>query len=282
MELIIPTRGRVGKQVTFNSLPPKWQDKVVFVVSPEEKDAFERYGRPILVCEKVGVPAARQLAVDTYPQSCLFFLDDDLRFSQRCKGWEFGVKTKLDKMTFEDMGHALDVMEEELQEFAAVGFDARGGNNNRPYLKKRIVYRMMRAFGVDCGVLNEERIRFDVFPYWEDFHVTLELLKKGYANSVSMDFCADGVTNTAGGCSLYRNLDDLRTTRDAFIAMHSPFAVSNEKPAESWGGGMGGAGATVPDMRIFWRKAYAAGLASMGLHGGNNVEPDSAVDEETE
>jgi hypothetical protein len=116
----------------------------------------------------------------------------------------------------------------------------------------------MRAFGVDRRVLAKEKIRFDKYLFWEDFHVALSLLKKGYENIVTTDYCNDAATNTSGGCSLYRSLDKLAAVRKDFLQEHAPFAVAVDKTAKSWGGGMGGVGATVPDLKIYWQKAAAS------------------------
>jgi len=47
--IIIPTLGRMDKQVTYNNLPKKYQDKVTFVVQAHEfEEMRERYGSAVI------------------------------------------------------------------------------------------------------------------------------------------------------------------------------------------------------------------------------------------
>jgi hypothetical protein len=116
---------------------------------------------------------------------------------------------------------------------------------------------MMRSFGVDCNVLLEEEITFDKYLYWEDFHVTLSLLTRGYPNLLSVVYCSDGVTNEEGGVSLYRNHDDLVRVRAAFLEEWGQWAQANDrKSAKNW---KGTDAAFVPDLKIAWRKAAEYG-----------------------
>lgn len=265
MKVYIPTKGRatVAQQKSLAALPDKWRQRTTLVICPEEEATFRRIlpGTELLVCEKKGVPAARQAALEHSDDPIVCMLDDDLRFVRRMDDWSFPDNTKMMQCTPEDRGFAMDWMEDAMRIYAAAGLGARGNNNGIPDHPNREASRMMRAFAVDRTVLEDLDIRFDKYLYWEDFHVTLCLLKAGYPNLISLHFCCDGVTNTAGGVSLYRNYETLRETRDAFLEEHAPFAEANDsKSAASW---LGWDGDTVPDLRINWRKAFAYGLSQL-------------------
>ncbi len=256
MKIYIPTYGRATRQTTFKNLPKRWQERTWFVIRKEEEHMFN-FPR-LLVCDTPGVPAARQAVIDKTDSQHVWMFDDDLVFSQRCKGWVHDRTAFLDAMSKDETGIALDELEHQLENnYAAVGMDARGGNNRRKERHGKEATRMMRAFGIDKNVLTNNNIRFDAFDFWEDFHVTLCLLKLGIPNWISMQYCNGGATNSKGGVSTYRTVERLSEVRADFVAEHSPFVVARDKKAKSWGGGFGNI--VIPDVTVYWKKAYEFG-----------------------
>lgn len=265
MLIVIPTYGRVNNQKTYNAFPDKWKKKTWFVVRPEEADAVRRINKNVIVCSKVGVPAARQAALEALgTKKCVAFFDDDLQFSMRGSDWEHGTNTKLYPMKPQDVGDAMLWMQQKLVKHAMVGLDSRGGNNNRPDPLERMDYRIMRAFAVNQNVLRKHNVAFDKYKYWEDFHVTLCLLKLGYHNIVSMTYTVNGLTNSKGGCSSYRNIPEMIKEQKRFIKEHTPFAVPVDKNIKSWTGEFAKQNETAPDLKMYWRKAIAHGVEKHG------------------
>ena len=257
MQIYIPTLGRVGKQRTFESLPPEWQKRTWYVIHKRERKDYLWHPRRVIV-NKIGVCHFRQAALNHTTRrgfSKMFMFDDDLGFSIRADDWS-QKKPKMLAATPKDIGAALEIAEKRLDGYAAVGFDARFGNNRRPKADWHNVCRMMYAFGIDVDLFDELEIRFDKFFFWEDFHVTLELLKRGYPNSIYLNCCVGSPTNAKGGVSLYRTPEKLRAVRDEFVKHHAPFVVPVDKTSKSWGGDIGD---TVPDVRIGWQKAFKYG-----------------------
>lgn len=275
LPIVIPSKGRTDlkKQLTWRKLHVSQYKDVCFVVPSEEQAFFlqltEGTHATVLTCDRPGVPAARQHAVDVlHPAgySFLCFLDDDLRFMHRPDDWtpEF---PQLPQNSFGDMLKAFKWMEDNLRTYAAVGLGARGGNHGiiqEQYRYCKEAYRMMRAFAVDLDVLDEEGIRFDRFDYWEDFDVTLQLLKRGYPNLISTQWLCDGLTNEPGGVSLYRDVDSLRKTRDEFVAEHAPYAKAVDKEDRYW---KGWENKKIPDVRVQWKKCYLDALERMDSDG---------------
>lgn len=262
MPLYIPTLGRVAKQKTYRLLPDTWKSRVTFVVHAREADAFLKtwqFGEDrIVVVDKVGAPHARKTAIDDAARRGfhkIFMLDDDLRFCYRPDDWQYKIKDYCGDMTPEVLDKALCTMELCLNHYVHCGFGARAGNQAKPQLHVDFNGRLMRSFGVRVDVLKEKGIDIAKYPYWEDFHVVLSLLRRGYPNYVSLDYTTDGYTNTEGGCSLYRDEPTLRATRIDFLAEHGKFAKKNDKPAKTWGQGFANA-ETAPDMIIQWKKAF--------------------------
>lgn len=263
MLIYIPTYGRSGKQITLRALPDRALKRVVMVVRPEEAKAFP--GFETLVCAKPGVPAARQAALDHANKHIIekaFFFDDDLRFARRPRGWNIEKgNVKLEKATCGDIEKALNTTEGMVsRELPMVGWDARGGNDRRPEHPFKPFCRVMRAFCVHVPTLRHYGIRFDRFPFWEDFHVALSLIEAGKTIGNLMTMTNDGVTNSKGGVSTYRNVEALRKCREEFCKRH-PFAKPVEKTPKSWDVG----GATVPDLVIYWQKAAKAAEKAWSL-----------------
>ena len=262
MPIFIPTKGRTNDQKTFGWLPEEVRKYVVFVICPEEEEFFKEHypEQRILVVEKSGVPAARQAVVDRCIEKSIpyaAFFDDDLRFCVRRDDWEYKTGRLL---AAADVPGAIlasfQWMRARIEDYAIAGLAGRGNNQGIADRWERVNSRQMRSFAVDVQVLAEEKIRFDKYLYWEDFHVTLSLLKRGYPNILSLNHVCDGQTNRDGGVSLYRNRDDLVRVREEFLAEHAPFAVANDqKSAAGWANTDD---ATMPDVKIFWRRSFCA------------------------
>ena len=255
MHLYIPTYKRPFNQRTYDFLEKSWQGRVTFVVHPSEMNHF--IGKDFVVCDKVGAPEFRERAVldaMTKERWTIFMFDDDLRFSMRTPDWTF-ENPKLVPMNPEDLSAALCEVEQVLDsgKYALVGFAPRGFNNGERCHPTRENTRIMRAFGVNVAVLLEENIVFNKYPYWEDFHVTLSLLTRGYANLVFTKFCNDGVTNAKGGVSEYRTRETLIETRKDFLKEWGDYVVPVEKGSVGWGKTDE---VTMPDLKIDWAKAW--------------------------
>lgn len=255
MNIYIPTYGRKGKQKTFNRMTPKLKAKTFFVIRPEEYDWYKRHTNPPVVCEKVGVPAARQAAFDHCQEDKLWFFDDDLNFSYRPENWSMD-NFHLKPLSPEGLEIALDMLEKQLDEYAIVGMDERAMNQGKPQRFFKEAGRIMRAFGIRKDIVLEEGLRFDKYLFWEDFHIALSLYKKGYKAYLSLVYLNNGTTNTQGGVSSYRDFEKLKAERDRFLQEHSPFAVPVDKRPESWQGIS--EWPFVPDVKVYWKKALIA------------------------
>lgn len=259
MLIYIPTAGRVDNQITFKSLPKRYQKRVVFVTLPQETKAMTaRYGSSCLAVlpqKGKGVAAARQTAVDHQDGfDHLCFLDDDLRFSVRVKDWDYETNNRALKMDPSDIEAGLRWLQHTLESGVVCAcLGARGANNG---IRKRWVnenYRVMRSFGVSRSALEQVNVRFDDFYYWEDFHVALTLLEQGHKNVVSTNWLTDGVTNSKGG--VVRNLNLLWREAQRFVSLH-PTATIVEKKFKH--GARSEAQVTFPDLRIAWKKTLPA------------------------
>lgn len=257
MQIFIPTAGRVGNQKTLQWLLDAGLESRTWLVVPGEEAKSHDHPN-VLVCRKKGVAAARQHAVESSSSDLVFFFDDDLHFDARRPE----EKNHFRRATPKDLAVALGFCEYLMRTgFAAAGIRTRHQANTRHEVNYDIHTRMMRAFGVRRDVLREHGIQFDRFLYWEDFHVTLSLLRLGYATPNILHVIHDaGQGNADGGVSRYRNTETLRAEQAKFVKHHSPFAVPIEKEV-NWKGMQG---IKVPDLRVHWKKAYEEGVKANG------------------
>ena len=262
--IYIPTFGRArpNLQRTYESLPGVLQEKTVFVVRPEEKKIWHR--TPHVVCAIPGVPAARHAAMEhakSHRFDIAVMLDDDLKFSMRTAEWtpdkpqwcNAAPEEVLNSIIW--MVHAVDGFLHHGQTPPLAARGPRGGNNSAGMGSCQWNVRIMRSFAIHVGTYFHHKLRFDEFPFWEDFHIALELLTRGYPNVVSNVYLTDGVTNSPGGVSSYRNIDHMNACQRQFVERWSRFVTPVHKPTR-WPG-MGDV--LVPDLRIQWKKAYVHG-----------------------
>lgn len=261
MLIYIPTLGRPQRQITFNTLPRRFQRRVMFVVRREEEpEMIKRYGhlcRGVLVQEGKGVAAARQTAFDNDDGfDCLAFLDDDLRFSVRVKNWDYEKNNRALKMSEFDIEAGLLWLQHKVdtEQVACAGLGARGGNNGIRKRWENENYRIMRSFAVRRDVMEQHNIQFDSFYYWEDFHVALSLLELGHKNVVSVNWLTDGITNATGG--VVRNIPKMWDDARRFVKLHTAAQIV-EKTFKH--GDRKEADVVYPDLRVAWKKAFNSG-----------------------
>jgi len=255
MNIYIPTYGRIGKQKTFNAMTKTLREKTFFVIRPEEYDWYKRHSNPPIIVDKIGVPAARQAAIEHCQDNKLWFFDDDLNFSYRPENWSLENYT-LYQMDAKKLEEALKFLEEQLDQFAIVAMDERAMNQGKPQRYYKEAGRVMRSFGIRKDIIIEENLRFDKYLFWEDFHIALSLFKKGYKGYISLVYLNNGTTNVKGGVSSYRNFEILKNEREKFLQEHAPFATPVNKYPKSWQGIENWA--YVPDVKIYWKKALEA------------------------
>jgi hypothetical protein len=86
----------------------------------------------------------------------------------------------------------------------------------------------------------------------EDFDVTLQLLRLGYANIVLAQWVHNQRgSGASGGCSTYRTMDMQAKAAKGLAKLHAPFVnVVYKQTSHAWGG------QARQDVVIAWKKAY--------------------------
>jgi hypothetical protein len=274
MNLYIMTRGRIGAQRTYDSIPYSWRDRTYLVVPEEEMGLHftlggdDDLGKAI---PTIAVPAY----VDNYSKKmkyiiedgmrdeneCCCILDDDLIFSHQIpKGLnpdgtvKMGLKT-LEGADTERLLTLFGYMELLLEDTALVGVHPRqmGHLQKPPYNENGKVICIQGINRRLVGTIPD----IDRFPILADVVLNATLLERGQGNKIMTTWFHDwGSCNAPGGCSLYRTPEMQAEACYWLEERFGPYIKAVEKEAkDGWLGGKR------VDFRGQWKALYKAGAA---------------------
>lgn len=248
MRILIHTYGRAHKQITWRYLPKSIQNKTTLVIQDREKHLYPDYPTLVLPPEYTRLAPTRQWLVDNLQAKSMCIIDDDLSFAVRSSN----DRKKFIQPSNEDVENMFSQLQACIEYgYALAGISAREGAN---YLTDTFLWntRQMRIHAINLDIFRKENIRFDEIEVMEDFHITLQCLRKGYSNIV----CNEWVTNQAGsnaegGCAHYRTAEVQMIAVHKLAALHPNFvSVVKKKTKVSWGG------KERYDVRIQWKQAF--------------------------
>lgn len=251
--IYIMTYGRVNRQITYDNLPKRWQDRCKFVVQDRELREHTELGRQCLLLPPLITtigPSRRYLiryVERINNESMVLMLDDDLVFSARRED----EPTKFRPMVDQDYDDMFDSIKQELIRTAHVSVSHREGAN-RNTDEKVHNSRYMRVLGYRTDWLRHHKIDHCRLPVMEDFDVNLQLLRKGMPSVILNRWVHNqGGSDTSGGCSHFRTPEVQAEAAEGLARLHPQFVKVVEKQTKtSWGG------ATRKDVRIQWKAAY--------------------------
>jgi hypothetical protein len=217
MQIVIPTRGRTGQQLTLQSLPGELRKRTTLVCPEREASLLSHtYDVDVVVepCPTWGIPRKREWIVREWLKAGydkIIMLDDDLTFATR-KGVE---NTSLQTIRGVELIPEFERIADKLgPSFPHVGFGQRQGNNRVEEAEWQTPGKMVCALGYYLPIVVKE-CRWDLVQLREDICITLQLLLKGYPNAVLTETVVDQRYDALGGCSIYRNasLSDAEATK---------------------------------------------------------------------
>jgi hypothetical protein len=269
MLIVIPSYGRYdwNQQVTlrnFISLQSK-RHVALCVPKTERRDYITNVladviGLPIRLTvasvpeSHIGISHTRkwiltELAAQ-FGEQYVLMLDDDMDFAYRPDMTSAALDTITDPERFEAM---FVLLEQWLAEgLVHVGLSARQGNNyvDEPYLETT---RMMNATGYDVQALQQLNVELGRIPVMEDFDLTLQLLRKGYPNRVSYQYCWNQRGSGAeGGCSTYRTAEVQTKAAELLKRHHPDYVTLVTKTAGTVWKDM----EERDDVKVQWKQAY--------------------------
>lgn len=219
MVIVIPTRGRVGKQITFSNLPPELRRRTAIVCPGKEVRSHEanhpQVGNVVAQPDDGWTIAKKRKWILDWATRAkhekIVMMDDDLRFCVR-RTDDVG---KFRQATSEDVLGAFAELEKQLSpEIPHAGFSARGGGIGDAAKRGgwQRAKRMMYVLGYHVPTVLAETDPFRIETR-EDMDVSLQLLRKGLPNVVNYSFAVDQKFGAPGGASLER--DFARSNEDA-------------------------------------------------------------------
>jgi protein gp37 len=266
-KLYVPSRGR--SSATFVHGPTStltWikatalARRTVYCVRSDEVAAYERAlagtGVQVMDCglhENIG--AARAIIAETARaagEPKFLMVDDDLQLLIRKSPDAYPLR-------YAEPAEAealIAQMEDLLDTYAQVGVSCREGNNwagSGAALLLRECTRAMRMF----AFRTEDFLSIDAgrLATLEDFDTTLQLLRSGRKNVV-IYYYAQGQagTQSAGGCSIYRNVANHDAVCRELQQLHSDFVTLRQKVSKTAQNGFG----VRTEVTIQWQRAYAS------------------------
>lgn len=240
MRIIIPTHGRVAKQVTLGSLSADLAKATTLVASSasEAEALSSRYrGTKVRVtwASVKTIADKRQWILENIKDD-VFMLDDDMAFYKRCRlpdrsfvegRWKArpGKKTlSLDYVSDSGLEALFGYLERSLDDFPAVGISSRFGNDLEQREEKIGANRLMHGFGYHRKTLLRRRFEFNAVQFREDFHMALTLLRAGHQSLQRYDWCvAPGTYGAPGGCADERTVAASDAAAHKLAALHPGF-----------------------------------------------------------
>lgn len=255
MKIYIPSMQRPHEQRTFKALKEAGLDAVLVVPASEAKAYAAALGDELIVSppSKVkGIAMTRQWIMDEGQKfdNKIVMIDDDLSFHVRRKD----DPTKFQPAKPADVRKMVALIDKHLTKFAHVGVLAREGGNRitAPYVD---CSRPLRIYAYNMDKVRAAGAKYNKGLVQDDFDMTLQLLRAGYANRIICEYVNDQVTSNApGGASTYRTIEVHNESVKRLAKIHAPHVRVVEKQTKgAW------QGQARLDVVISWKKAFLEG-----------------------
>jgi hypothetical protein len=256
MTILIPTRGRINRQVTKGSFHLDQLDqgllsplKIIYVVPECDYSEFCRVhgmSKNIMrVPDSYGISDIRQSILDNVDDDKCVVIDDDVQLMA-------AVDSKtLRKATVDDAKQLFYTLEAGLDTYAYLGllpaafhshYDIDGDANGR----------ILNLHAYRRDIIRGEGLRYDDVEFLQDCHMVLSLLELGYENRVLNRWCLQSGNFQEGGCSVRRTPERSAAARRRLAELHPGVTVYTktrfikEGEADQTG---------AEDVRIQWKRS---------------------------
>lgn len=242
-------------QITLAYVATTLLDKTYLFVRESEEESYlpvaEKYGVGLITVpdDVNGIKGTRDCILDWAKEQELekcIMIDDDIRLD-----W------KPDARTYKRMigGEYFDRMIADLldvcrPDYPVVGITARQFSNNKTEYAD-FDTRIIQVFCLHMPTILKAGIRFSQFaaPFMSDYYFVLSMLQTGYHNICLNHYCRDDNTQTPGGCSSVRTVENASksavTLSKAFPGIVTPYV----KTTGTWSENR-------VNVRISWKKAF--------------------------
>jgi len=268
-KIYIPTFRRVDSQITFNSLPDKYKEKVILVVQKQEQHLHNLDVEYLIVDDGIGIAETRKQIIYHAGKSRFFIFDDDVQFYRRNikflmkENWEWalfdsdmkdhGLPQKHTKrpMSEEDFDEMVEIFNTWMdnQNIIQIGYrSAFLPPSWRFYTDFTDVYTGYMINGAEVSKFADE-IDWTFVEVGEDSMMSLEFLLRGYKIRRSELFCIQPKWWQEGGCSEFRDAKFHNKEHKKLMDKY-PKYVYFKKEIERPNIGM------IKDYRYRWKEAY--------------------------
>ena len=249
----ITTLNRIGNQRTWENLPLSWRGRASLVVQSHEADKYpDKYNLIVLPDHIHSLSPTKEWIVKQAVRTRFAIFDDDLTFTRTGGKNEEGPSNI--SMTDEEFDYLEEIICCWMDEgYVHCGLDAVWNPPTRNATSKQNSRICMNVFydGVKIPVHD---ISWSRLVCSQDFDVTLQLLRMGFQNKVSLEFRVGQIsTQASGGCAEYRTIDLHNECMRELAILHKPFVELREKIETGSGEWKG---KTKLAARISWKKAY--------------------------
>jgi hypothetical protein len=249
----IVTLNRINDQRTYKSIPQSWKDRTKLVVQSQEANKYpSHYNLFVLPDSITTINETREYVIRNNNNIKFGLFDDDLTFT-RTRGENEDGPSNI-PMTDKDFENLETTICEWFDEgYPHCGLDAVWNPPTRNKLYKTNSRICMNVFFDGSNVpIND--INFSRLLFSSDFDVTLQLLRLGKQNRVSLKYRVGQVSTQAkGGCAEYRTIQIHNECMEKLAEYHKGFVKLYEK-VESGSGEW--KGKTKLAAKISWKKAY--------------------------
>ena len=247
IDMYIPSYNRCDNIKTLYTLPKEIQKKVTIVVQERDAENYMRKGHSVMVLpDRIRTISPTRQYIMENARRYFVMMDDDLAFFKRVKsGKRKGLLTPLKDKDYFDM---FTLIEKWLKSgIAHAGISIRLNNNNLtpPYVEAT---RMLHFLAYDKKIVMGNKCRFDRVPIRQDFDMTLQLLKLGYPNRISVNYAINQASNKEGGLKNFRTKEMMEESAFELAKLHPGIVTPVIKNTKAWDG-------ESFDVRIAWKKA---------------------------
>ena len=212
--LYIPTMGRTDTQVTYDNLPQKYRDMVLFVIPHHERNDYKYDKKQLLVTPKdiKGIAATREFICRHAGEKRFSMIDDDVIFYRRNQKYYVDYKktSNMDKSKRQMTEQDFDEMFELFNKWMDDGYIHIGHRRaNLPPSRKSYddICFFNSIHHIDGKKLKPiiDMINWTFCEVGEDANFMFEYLSRGFINRKSCEFSAHWDSFQDGGCAIYRD-----------------------------------------------------------------------------
>lgn len=223
MQLLIPTLGREGRQVTINHIPEKWKAKTFLVCPPYEK---HEWPNRLDLMPPGNIGLTMQWIVENATERYIGIMDDDLTFHKRDPN-KLTRKTQCTEAEFDEMLTQFQTWLESGDVYGSVSNSFMMQNKPDEYFYGK----PSACHFLDREYLLKHNIRFDRISEFNDFDVPLQVLESGMRLHHTGRFISkEKQANAPGGCSTNRTAESNRKSMLRLQELHPKYVELTDAP----------------------------------------------------